>query len=316
MFLALILAACDPAPPAADPATAAAPAAPIQVRLALNWYPEPEFGGFYEGVLGGHYAAAGFDVEVIPGGPGAPTLELLTAGRAEAAITAADDLLVKRGRGVQAIGVWPAFQLAPNGLMAHSASGVASYEDIRAGRIAIEVGSPFQEYLWASRGWSGAVKTVPYGGSVGPFLVDEALIQQAYITSEPCVARAQGAEVVFLKASDAGWNPYGSLLALSDPLPPWAADFVAATQTAWAAYLEAPARANAEITGLNDQMKPGLMDCITEAQRPFVVGDDGLGAMTAARWSAMARALGELGLLPEGVDPAAHAREAWRDLSR
>ena len=61
------------------------------VRLALNWYPEPEFGGFYEGVLGGHYAAAGFDVTIIPGGPGAPTLELLAAGQAEAAISAADE---------------------------------------------------------------------------------------------------------------------------------------------------------------------------------------------------------------------------------
>ena len=60
--------------------------ATTKVRLALNWYPEPEFGGFYEGVLGGHYAAAGFDVDIIPGGPGAPTLELLTAGNAEATL--------------------------------------------------------------------------------------------------------------------------------------------------------------------------------------------------------------------------------------
>ena len=88
-----------------------------KVTLALNWVPEPEFGGFYEGVLGGHYAQAGFDVEIMAGGPGAPSLELLQSGKAQAAISAGDDLLLKRAKGIQAIGVWPAFQDAPNGLM-------------------------------------------------------------------------------------------------------------------------------------------------------------------------------------------------------
>ena len=91
---------------------------PIEVRLALNWFPEPEFGGFYEGALGGHYAESGFAVEIIPGGPGAPTLEQLSTGKVEAALTAADDLLLKRSRGLKVVGVWPAFQLAPNGIPA------------------------------------------------------------------------------------------------------------------------------------------------------------------------------------------------------
>ncbi|MCB9759200.1 MAG: ABC transporter substrate-binding protein [Alphaproteobacteria bacterium] len=291
--------------------TGAATDAPTStpVKLALNWYPEPEFGGFYEGVLSGAYAEAGFDVVLLPGGPGAPSLELLATGRADAAISSADDLLIKRARGIQAVGAWPGFQLTPAGLMVH-ADGPASFEDIQGGQVAIEVGAPFQVYLWKTFGWEGEVEAIPYGGGVGPFLADPALIQQGYITSEPCLARAKGAEVRFLKLSDAGWNPYSTLLTFADPPPPWAADFVAVTQRAWEAYLADPARAHAELARLNDQMTPALLDCIFQAQGPFVTGADGLGAMNAARWDAMAATLAAQGLLPEGATAAG----AWKAL--
>ncbi len=290
-------------PPAGTPA-------PIPVRLALNWYPEPEFGGFYEGVLGGHYAKAGFAVEIIPGGPGAPTLELLSTGQVEAAITAGDDLLIKRSRGIKAVGVFPVMQTHPQGLMVHRASGITRFADIQDGRIAIETGSPFQTFLWKRFGLEGKVEPIPYGGSVGPFLADPTYRQQAFITAEPCLAEGQGAEITFLKAADTGWNPYAALVALSDPLPVWAGDFVAATAAAWTAYLASPERANAQLVALNDQLKPELIDCITDAQKPFITGEHGLGTMTAARWDATATALVELGLLPAGSSAAG----AWAAL--
>lgn len=271
----------------------------ISVKLALNWLPEPEFGGFYEGVLGGHYAAAGFDVEVVPGGPGAPTLELLGTGRVQAAITDAADLLVKRDRGLDVVGAWPAFQLNPQGLMVHTASGITAIADVPAGAtIAIEQGAPFQRFLWARHDWDDKVRPVPYSGGVAPFLADPTLIQQAFITAEPCAARAKGADVTFLKASDVGWNPYGTLVAFTDPPPPWADRFIAATQVAWQAYRAAPDRANAELARLNDQLDPSQLDCITTAQDPFLTGTDGLGVSTPARWDAVARDLVEIGMLP------------------
>jgi len=309
-MIAWLLLACGSEPAGPDP-HALPPAKEIPVKLALNWYPEPEFGGFYEGVLGGHYASAGFAVEIVPGGPGAPTLELLETGKVQAAISAADDLLLKRSKGVHAVGVWPAFQLNPQGLMAHAVRGFARFEDIPSGStVAIEVGSPFQTFLWNQQGWDGKVKAVPYGGQVGVFLTEPSTIQQAYITSEPCIARSEGAEVTFLKAADAGWNPYGSLLALPEPLPAWAPQFVEATHRSWEAYLADPGRGNAEISRLNDRMRPDLIGCITDAQRPFVTGTDGMGAMTEVRWEAVAATLVRQSLLPEGSS----AKGAWQAL--
>lgn len=306
MTLLLALLGCTESPPATPDAPALQ-----ELRLALNWFPEPEFGGFYEGVLSGIYEEAGFKVEIIPGGPGAPTLELLGTGRADVAISAADDLLIKRSKGIRAVGVWPAFQHSPQGVMVHAEGGPARFEDISGGQLAIEIGSPFQSFLWDKYGWEGKVEPVPYGGGIGPFLADAQAMQQAYITSEPCMAKAKGAEVNFLPASASGWDPYGTLVAVADPPPPWVKDFVAATQAAWEAYGASPERANARIAELNDQLNPSLTACITEAQGPFLTGEDGLGAMTEARWSGTAASLVKLGLLPEGST----AEGAWSSFS-
>jgi NitT/TauT family transport system substrate-binding protein len=84
----LLLLACS-APEAPEPKAPATPTAPAPrtVRLALNWVPEPEFGGFYAAALSGHYTKAGLSVEIIPGGPGAPVLEALQDGRANMVLT-------------------------------------------------------------------------------------------------------------------------------------------------------------------------------------------------------------------------------------
>lgn len=284
------------------------------IRLALNWYPEPEFGGFYEGVMGGHYEEVGLNVEIIPGGPGAPTLALLGAGNAQVAITSADDLLIKRLKGIEATAIWAAFQDSPQGLMVHESSPVTQLSDVvhqDSPRVAIEVGRPMHTFLWQQYGWEGKVEAVPYGGSVGVFLNDPLAIQQAYVTSEPCVARSKGAATRFLSVRDAGWNPYGTVVAVSDPEAEWVGAFVQATARAWRAYLRHPAQANSRIGGLNDQIDSTTLSCVTELQRPFVTGDDGLGGMTKERWETTASNLVKIGLLPEGV----RAEGAWTVLN-
>ena len=117
-LLLLALAGCSPTPdakPAADAAPALRP-----VRVALNWFPEPEFGGFYEAALADTYKKAGLDVTIIPGGPGVPVLEMLASGQADVALAGADDLLVKRAKGLDAVAVFAGFQDSPVGLMVHA----------------------------------------------------------------------------------------------------------------------------------------------------------------------------------------------------
>jgi NitT/TauT family transport system substrate-binding protein len=292
-MVTLLLACAAPAP-APDAAAPAAPA-PHALQVALNWYPEPEFGGYYDAAVRGLYRDAGLDVTLVPGGPGVPVLEMLAGGRADVAISGADDLLVRRALGFDGVAVFAGFQDAPTGLLVH-ADGPKRYEDV-TGAVAAEAGSPFQQFIWAKYGWEGKVTLLPTTGTIAPFVADPKFVQQAYVTSEPCLAEAQGVAVGFLPARDAGWNPYSSLAVVrgADKSAEWTAKFVAASQAGWEHYLSDPSAANAEIVKLNPEMGGGKIDCVVARQAPYVRGTAGVGHVEAARFAELAAALTSVG---------------------
>jgi NitT/TauT family transport system substrate-binding protein len=291
-MLLLLLLGCS-----GSPGTASTPEPPSlrPVVVALNWYAEPEFGGFYDAALRGLYKEAGLDVTILPGGPGAPVLELLAGGRAQVAISGADDLLVRRTRGLEAVAVFAGFQDSPVGLLVHD-PGPLSYAEVR-GPVAAEAGSPFQQFIWAKFAWEGVVELLPTTGTIAPFVADANMAQQAYVTSEPCLAEAQGLRVGFLAAKEAGWNPYASLavVATADLSAPWVAEFVRVSAEGWGHYLEDPGVANAEITRLNPEMTAERVACITARQAPYVRGAAGVGRIEASRFEELAAALGSVG---------------------
>jgi NitT/TauT family transport system substrate-binding protein len=292
MLIALLFACSEPPP---EPVVAA-PAPPRVVKVALNWYPEPEFGGYYAALLDGAYKDAGLAVELVPGGPDVPVLEMLAEGKVDVAISGADDLLVRRSRGLDAVALFPGFVDSPVGLMTHAEGGPTRFEDV-TGKVAIGEGGPLQMFLWGRYGWAGKVAMVPPTGSIAAFAADPTLIQQAYISSEPCLAEGQGMKVNFLPARDAGWNPYSSLAVVreGDADADWVKAFRAASLAGWNAYLADPSRANAEITRLNPEMPAERMACIVARQAPYVAGAAGVGVMTAERWTELAAALVSVG---------------------
>ena len=74
----------------------------LSARLALNWYPEVEHGGFIAADVLGKFSAEGVAVEIIPGGPGAPQAVIaeLAAGRIQFAVSDADNVVLARAAGV------------------------------------------------------------------------------------------------------------------------------------------------------------------------------------------------------------------------
>ena len=80
--------------------------APGKIRLALNWKPDPQFGGFYAAP----YQAHGLDVEILPGGAGTPTIQMVGAGSAEFGVVSADELVVARSQGNDVVALFAVFQ--------------------------------------------------------------------------------------------------------------------------------------------------------------------------------------------------------------
>src|ERR1700710_939820 len=102
---------------------------PAKIRLALNWKPDPEFGGFYAA----DYAKHGLDVEILPGGAGTPTIQMIGAGSAEFGIVAADDTLIARAQNNDIVSLFAVFQKNPMGIMAHASRKLTSIEDVLKG---------------------------------------------------------------------------------------------------------------------------------------------------------------------------------------
>src|SRR5262249_50276915 len=120
-----------------------------KVKLALNWVPEPEFGGVFAAKQSGTFAKNGLDVEIQPGGAGTPTWQLVATGKADYAIASADEVLIARSKGADVVVIFATYQTCPQGLMSHAARGFKDIGDIfrNPGTVAMEPGLPYTNFL-------------------------------------------------------------------------------------------------------------------------------------------------------------------------
>jgi NitT/TauT family transport system substrate-binding protein len=283
---------------------------PTKARLTLNWKPDPQFGGFYAAP----YQKHGLDVEILPGGAGTPTVQMIGARSTEFGIVSADELVVARSGGNDVVALFAVFQNCPQGIMAHASRNLTSIgEVLREGTLALQRGLPYARLLEKKYGFDH-VKVVPSpGGDISVFLRDEKFAQQCFVMSEPLQARHAGVDVKVFPVADIGYNPYTTVLATSGTQlksdPDRAKSMVAAVSEGWRAYLNDPAPTNTKMHDLNPSMDAAAFAEVAEAQKPFIESAQ-LGSMTAERWTTLIGQLADLGDIPQPVP----AQECFRNL--
>jgi len=304
----------------ADPIASDAGALGTKVTLALNWVPEPEFGGFYAAREVGAYRRQGFDVDIRGGGAGVPVIQMVATGRADFGTAGADEIVTARARGADIVGIFATFQTSPQGIMVHASRGLTSLGDaFQSGTMAIEPGLAYAAYLKTKFPWEG-VQIVPYDGGVARFLADPKFGQQCFVTSEPIAVKKQGGDPQVFLIADAGYNPYATVVIARRELvtqkPEMVAAFVAATAEGWRAYLAQPGPTNELIAKLNPSLDAETLAAAAEAQKPLVETDvtqhEGLGVMTQERWQSLAGQLAELKM----IDHAPAASELFVRFNR
>ena len=298
--------------PQAGPTDAGPPAATTKAVLALNWVPEPEFGGFYAGRESGAYTRHGIQVQIQGGGAGVPVLQMVATGRAEFGTVGADELVTARARGADVVALFAVFQTSPQGIMVHASRKLQKLEEaFHSGTLALETGLAYASYLKKKFAWDG-VKVVPYDGGVAHFLSDPSFGQQCYITSEPIAARQQGGDPQVFLIADSGFNPYTTVVITRRELlqksPDLVKSFVTATREGWREYLDHPEATNALLGKLNTSLDAKTLTAASDAQKPLIETDDskahGLGSMQRARWQTLAEQLLDLKVIdkPAMVD--------------
>lgn len=299
-----------------SPAPSPGPTAPVttKVRLQLNWVPEPQFGGFYEAQRLGAFAKHGLDVEIVPGGAGTPTVQMIGAGSVAFGLVSADEVVVARSRGNDVVALFAVYQTCPQGIMTHAARHFADIGDVftNPGTLAMQRGLPYAEFLIRKYGTADGLQIVPSpGGSIAAFLADPNFSQQCFVTSEPIFARQQGADPKTFLVADAGYNPYTTVLATSGSMlrssPQQCRAMAEAAREGWASYLRDPGPANELMRGLNRTMDERTFAESAAAQEPLIETEQtkqsGLGVMTIERWRTLVQQLADLKVI-EKAPPA------------
>lgn len=301
-------------PVACGPAGDAAPASgPRPLRVQLNWFPEPEFGGLYAAALDGGFERRGLDVTLLPGGADVPGPQLLAAGKVDAAIVAGSQLVTLRASGGRIVAVHASFQKAPRAIVVRRESPFSTLEELWASEGAFMVGDGLPYLKWLDRrfGPSPLVR-VPYTGSLAPFLADEVVAMQAFATAEPVQLEADGVATRMFLVADTGFDPYDVVLAVREEMlqkePEVVAKLVEAVSEGWDAYLADPGPVNDRIAELNPDFTPRTLELAVAALPAFVrsetTDEHRIGWMTADRWNTFVDQLIELG----EIDASARGR--------
>jgi NitT/TauT family transport system substrate-binding protein len=273
------------------------------VRLALNWKPEPEFGGFYEAQQKGFYQKRGIELEILPGGVGTPVIQMVEGKKVEMGISNADEVILGRSRGAEVVSIFTVFQTSPMALLTHAERGFKELKDVfeNPGTVAAERGLPYIRFCEKKYGFK-KVKIVPFLGGISQFLSDKNLTQQGFIAAEPILARKQGSQPKTFLIADSGYNPYFTVVVVrnefADKNPQLIKDFVAATQEGWKSYLQDPTEANKKMAALNPTMDPETFREGAKAQASLIQNAEtekhGLGFQSKERWKVLADQLLEL----------------------
>lgn len=110
-------------------------AAGKKVRLGLQWYPQAQFAGFYMAREKGIYTEHGLEVEIIAGGAGRNSLELVAAGEVDYGTAFLTTALEMRARGVELVNIGQFVQRSALMLVTRKDSGIKTIQDLDGRRI-------------------------------------------------------------------------------------------------------------------------------------------------------------------------------------
>lgn len=302
-----------------------------EVTFGTNWVAQAEHGGYYQAVATGIYEAFGLDVTIRPGGPQINHRQMLVSGNIDFLMGSNNSESYNFAvEGLPFLSVAAIFQKDPQVWIAHESQGWQTMEDLNnASSILISADArtsywPFMVKLY------GYPETLagPYNFSAAPFLADEGIVMQGYLTSEPfAVAEAGGDPQVFLLA-DHGYSPYSTLITTSrqlvDENPDLVQRFVDASVLGWYSYLYGDATpGNDLIKSDNPDMSDAQIAYSIASMKEYGIVDSGdtetmgIGAMTDARWGDFFTQSVEVGQYEAGLDyQQAYSLQFVNDLDR
>lgn len=149
-IMAITVACSSGEEPAGSPGPGSnGPIGPIDVSLALDWFPNSNHAGIYAALDQGYFEDEGLDVDVYTPADPASVLQSVGAGRDDFGISYQTDLLQARSEGVPVVSVMGIVQHPLNSVMTLESSGITRPADLRGKKVGYP-GIPSNEGLLAT----------------------------------------------------------------------------------------------------------------------------------------------------------------------
>ena len=282
------------------------------LSLQLDWYPQPEHGGFFEAQRLGYYKAAGLDVTILPLPQYGSVGQLVATGKANIGLGSSDQILEWDSNSLPLEAIAATMQHDPQAVMVHANSPIHTFADLEGHSIAAQPGATWLKYVIRRYNLHN-VREIPATLSIANFIAEPGYVQQIFVTSEPFFAQQAGVKVRSILISSSGYDPYRvqfTTRAFAAQHPDVVRKFVQASIQGWRHYLADPGPTDAALLKLNPALNPAQEAFTAAALKNggFITGDDPSGAqigqMTAARWNTIYEQLKSLGILQGPVDPS------------
>ncbi len=277
------------------------------LKVALNWKPEPQFGGFYEAERAGFFKKENLEIQILEGGSGTPTVQMLANDKVDFAVVSAEEILIYNDKNPKnkVVAIFASFQTNPQIIMTHNERGFTSLKQVfeSPGVVALQSGLSYVAFLEKKWGRPKA-QLVPYLGGITNFLNNPNYSQQGFLTSEPVAAELRGLKVKTFLVADEGYNPYVTVVAVKKDFltknEKQTQGFIKALRQGWADYLIHPEATNQLMAQKNKGMDPETFKKSSAAQVKLIQPDPSfnLGTMTAARWTQLREQMFDLKLIP------------------
>jgi ABC-type nitrate/sulfonate/bicarbonate transport system substrate-binding protein len=283
------------------------------VTVRLKWYNQAQFAGFYVAQAKGFYKAAGLDVNIQPGGPDFPAVQMIAGGNEQFGVTGADQILIARSKGVPVVALAVIYRRNPFVLFSLAKSGIKTPGDWIGKKVGVKIGGNeeliYRAVLAKAKIDKSKFTEIPVKFDITPLLAGAIDVWPGYLINEVIAAQEKGFAVNIVAPSDYGIDLYADTLFTTEKMlkekPDVVRNFVAATLKGWNAAIASPEEAAKITVGFGDKLTYGHELAMMKASVPLLKPDGKpVGYMDAAGWSTAQKLLLGAGFQKTPVDAA------------
>lgn len=281
------------------------------VTLRLKWYNQAQFAGYYVAKEKGYYKAAGLDVNIQPGGPDFPAVQMVAGGNEQFGVTGAVQILTARSKGVPVVALAVMYRRNPFVLISLKKSGIKTPADFVGKKVGVKIGTQgemiYRAILAKAKVDESKIKEVPVKFDFASFLHGDIDVWPGIVINQMLTAQQKGYKLNAIYPADYGIHLYADTLFTTEEMikekPGVVRKFVAATLKGWNAAVADPKLAAKLSVKYGVKLNYAHELAQMKASIPLLKPDNKpIGTMDKAEWVSMQKLLLANGFEKKPVD--------------